>query len=101
MALPMNSMSRSVFVLFAATFLLTACEKTETIGTIQNFGVTASGALQEAKGQVDDIMQMGKSVTEGVTEMIEDTKRRIDQVQSGVDLMMQGKDMVEGGVKGE
>ncbi len=57
---------------------------------------TASGAVN----QLDDVLQKGKTVTEGVSSMVQDAKRRFGQVESGVNLMMRGKEMIEGGMKG-
>ena len=62
---------------------------------------TASGAVNDMQGQVDSLMNMGKSVTDGVTDMVEDAQKRINQVQSGVNMMLQGKDLIEAGVSGE
>ena len=44
---------------------------------------------------------MGKSVTDGVTDMVEDAQKRINQVQSGVNMLLQGKELIESGVTGE
>jgi hypothetical protein len=84
---------RSLLVLACIT--LTACEEGDiAIGTIKDYGTTASGSINDA-------IKTGKSVTDGVVEMIEDAKKRIDQVQSGVNLLMQGKELIEEGVSGE
>lgn len=84
-----------------AALLLVGCETKDTIGSIKDFGATASGAMQNAKDQVDGVIEQGKTAVEGVNDIIEDAKNRINQVQSGVDLLMDGKEMIEGGIKGE
>ena len=55
---------------------------------------TASGAVTEVEG----LIQKGKTVTEGVSSIMDDAKRRFGQVESGVNLMMQGKEMIKGGL---
>lgn len=63
-----------------AVLLLSACSSADLL---QDAEKTASGAIQD------------------VTNIVEGAKKRIDQVQSGVDLMLEGKAMIEGGIKGE
>tara|TARA_Y100000310_G_scaffold283216_1_gene305049 strand:+ start:140 stop:406 length:267 start_codon:yes stop_codon:yes gene_type:complete len=77
---------------------LTACNP-QTF--FEDSATTASGAVQDVKDQAGDLMQKGKTLQEGVTEMVDDAKKRINQVQEGVDMMIEGKEMIEGGVKGE
>lgn len=62
---------------------------------------SASGTLTDVKGQVDSMVNMGKSVTEGVGDMVEDAQKRMNQVQSGVNLLLEGKEMIDAGVSGE
>lgn len=82
-------------ILLLACITLTACEEGDiAVGTIKDYGTTASGAIHDAQYQFNDALSTGKS-------MIEDAKRRMDQVQSGVNLLMQGKEMIETGVSGE
>jgi len=38
---------------------------------------------------------------DGVTDMVEDAQKRINQVQSGVNMLLQGKELIESGVTGE
>lgn len=93
-------LKRSILVLACIT--LTACEEGEiAVGTIKDYGTTASGALHDAGDQINSAIKTGKSMTDEMVEMIKDAKRRINQVQSGVDLMMKGKEMMESGVSGE
>lgn len=89
-----------------ALILLTACssvaERQENVlNLLDEAQDTASGTVQEVMGGINDVLQKGKTITDGVTDMVDDAKRRIDQVQSGVNMMLDGKEMIEGGVKGE
>jgi|TARA_Y100000310_G_scaffold309094_1_gene352855 hypothetical protein len=93
-------LKRSILILACIT--LTACEEgTQTIGTIKDYGATASGAVHDAKDQFNEAVSAGKSMTDGVMEMIQDAKNRINQVQSGVNMLMEGKELIESGVSGE
>jgi len=92
---------RNIIVLIAC-ITLTACEGgKEAIGTIKDYGKTASGTVHEAKDQFNAALNTGKSMTDGVMEMIEDAKKRMNQVQDGMNMMMEGKEMIEEGVAGE
>ena len=55
---------------------------------------TASGAVTEVEG----LIQKGKTVTEGVSSIMDDAKRRFGQVESGVNLMMKGKELIQQGM---
>ncbi|MDA1292699.1 MAG: hypothetical protein O3A81_02880 [bacterium] len=89
-------------ILLLACITLTACEEGDiAVGTIKDYGSTASGAIHDTGEQINEAIKTGKSMTDGMMEMIEDAKRRMDQVQSGVNLLMQGKEMIETGVSGE
>ena len=93
-------MNRRYIIIVIACITLTACEEGEiAVGTIKDYGSTASGAIHNAGDQIDNAIKTGKSVTDGVVEMIEDAKRRMNQVQSGMNLLMQGKELIETGVK--
>lgn len=82
--------------------LLTGCEEADiAVGTMKEFGSTASGVVNTAGEQVHDAIDKGKTMTDGVTEMIEDAKKRMNQIQEGVDMMMEGKEMIDSGVSGE
>jgi hypothetical protein len=105
-SLKTQEMHKIYTTLVVASTLLVGCDvasskTTDTIGTIKDFGTTASGAINDATNQFNEALNTGKSMTDGVMDMIEDAKNRINQVQSGVNLLMEGKEMIEGGVKGE
>ncbi|MDP7477240.1 MAG: hypothetical protein QF442_02215, partial [Candidatus Peribacteraceae bacterium] len=105
-ASPMNRAPLSLGVLFVLSIALISCSPVEdrqdrANDFLKGIGDTASGAVNDAGAQVNDLLNTGKSMTDGITQMINDAKRRFDQVQSGVNLLMQGKDMIEEGVKGE
>ena len=89
-----------MFLLMGIMPLLFGCSSVEErrAAAIDMFQ-SASGALTDVKGQVDSVVNMGKSVTDGVTDMVEDAQKRINQVQSGVHLLLEGKEMIESGVK--
>jgi hypothetical protein len=88
---------RSILVLACIT--LTGCSEGDiAIGTIKDYGATASGAVHDAQDQFNDAVKTGKSMTDGVIEMINDAKKRMNQVQSGMNLLMQGKELIEEGV---
>ena len=71
-------MRRSLFIVALCTGLVgCGTEGLDSIGTIKDFGTVASGSIKEAKGQIDSMMQMGKSMTDGITDSIEDAKKRI------------------------
>ena len=85
--------------LILATLLLAACSsirerQDNALQLLKDVELTASGAANQA----GDLLQKGKSAAEGVGDMMNDAKRRFDQVEEGVDLMMQGKDMIQEGM---
>lgn len=80
-------------IVCSVVFLLIGCDPVQE-------GTEAFESVKDVKGQVGDAIQMGKSMTDGITDMIQDAKKRINQVQSGVDLLMRGKEMIESGVSG-
>lgn len=93
---------RKIWITSIALVLLSGCESAESpLGDLGNLGQSASGAIHEATDTVNDFVEMGKTFTDGVTEMVEDAKKRINQVQSGVNLIMEGKDLIETGVSGD
>lgn len=86
-----------------AALLLSACaaakeRQDNALHLLDSAKNTASGAMQEVLTEFDDVLQKGKTVTDGVGEMVDDAKRRIDQVQSGVNMVMDGKEMIQGGL---
>lgn len=88
------------------TPLFVGCSSAEerrnaAIDLFKGAGQTASGTVKDVQGQVDSMLDLGKSVTDGVTDMVEDAQKRINQVQSGVNMLLQGKDLIEAGVSGE
>ena len=100
------NMLRRSLLLVVACVALVSCEDAkkqglDAIGTIKDFGKTASGTVHDAKHQIDAAVKAGKTATDDVNKMIEDAKRRINQVQSGVDMLMRGKELIEDGVSGE
>lgn len=93
-------------LLLAMTTLLVGCSSAEerrnaALDMFKGVKDTASGTVKDVQGQVDSMLDIGKSVTDGVTDMVEDAQKRINQVQSGVNLLLQGKDLIESGVSGE
>lgn len=90
----------SLFLLMGIMPLLFGCSSAEErrAAAIDMFQ-SASGTLTDVKEQVDSVVNMGKSVTDGVEDMVEDAQKRINQVQSGVDLLLQGKELIESGVQ--
>ena len=92
--------------LIAVTVVLAGCSSIEerqanSLELLRKAEETASGAVNNAMQDLEGMLQKGKTVTDGVGEMVDDAKRRIDQVQSGVDLMLDGKEMIQGGIKGD
>lgn len=93
------------FLLLApALLLLSACssvtERQENVlNMLDDAQNTASGTVQDVMGGLSDVLQKGKTITDGVNDIVDDAKKRIDQVQSGVHLMLDGKEMIEGSVK--
>lgn len=88
-------MNKRIIIVVVSLIALTGCEEGDiAVGTIKDYGTTASGAIHDAQYQFNDALSTGKS-------MIEDAKKRMDQVQSGVNLLMKGKEMIETGVSGE
>jgi len=59
---------------------------------------TASGALQEVTGQVEGVVDMGKSTIDTVQEGAQDIGRRIDSVREGVEKLQEGKKLIEEGL---
>ncbi len=102
-----HSVCKVVTLLFlGVTPLLAGCSSAEerrqaAKDLFKGIEQTASGTVKGIEGHIDSFMDTGKSVTEGVTEMVEDAQKRINQVQSGVNLLLQGKEMIESGVSGE
>ncbi len=94
-----------LYSLVFVALLLSACASVKerqdnALDLLESAKGTASGAVQGVLQEFDDVLQKGKTVTDGVTDMVDDAKRRIDQVQSGVNMMLDGKEMIEGGMKG-
>lgn len=99
-------MRRATLTILAAALVLSGCASVEerqknAANFFGDLSKTAPGTVQEIKGQTDEALKTGKSMMEGVTEMINDAKRRIGQVQSGMNMMMDGKELIESGVSGE
>ncbi|PIR53760.1 hypothetical protein COU75_04370 [Candidatus Peregrinibacteria bacterium CG10_big_fil_rev_8_21_14_0_10_42_8] len=99
-------MKNKLFLCLLAIPLLTGCSSAEerrnaALGMFKDVGETASGTVNTVQDQVNSVIDLGKSVKEGVTDMVEDAQKRINQVQSGVDLLMQGKELIESGVQGD
>lgn len=92
-------------VLALVTCALVGCgmpkEGQQAIDSMKGFGNTASGAYHEAKGQVEGAIEMGKSVTDDMNNMVDDAQRRMQQIQDGMNKMMEGKEMIQQGVQGE
>lgn len=92
--------------MFGIVPLLVGCSSAEqrrnaALDMFNGVGGSASGTVKEVQGQIDSMLDMGKSVTDGVTDMVKDAQKRINQVQSGVNLLLEGKELIETGVSGE
>jgi hypothetical protein len=99
-------MKINLLLMLGITPVLVACSSAEdrrnaALDMLNISGETASGTVKEVQGSVDSLLNMGKSVTDGVTDMVEDAQKRINQVQSGVNMLLQGKELIESGVKGD
>ena len=99
-------MKINLLLMLGLTPVFVACSSAEdrrsaAIDLFKGAGETASGTVKEVQGSVDSLLNMGKSVTDGVTDMVEDAQKRINKVQSGVNMLLQGKELIESGVKGD
>lgn len=92
--------------LFTAVVMLAGCSSVEerqanVMDLLQQAEQTASGTVNDGMKDLEGIIQQGKTITEGVNDMVDDAKKRMNQVKEGVDMMLDGKEMIEGGIKGE
>ncbi len=96
-------MNRLPFLVFLPliTFSLIACtsvakRQEDALKLLKDVKLTASGALDQAA----DLLQKGKTITEDIGDAVEDTKRRVNQVGEGVDLLLKGTEKIEKGLGG-
>ncbi len=72
----------------------------DPLNPLGSIGSSASGSLSAAVKQIQNVMTLGTSATDGVMHMVEDAKHRFTLVQSGVDLLLRAKVMINSGVSG-
>lgn len=84
------------FLLGASALLLSSCGAIDRVGDWMDAArSTASGAVSV----VHSVFEFGKSAKETAETTVEDLQHRAALVQSGVQLMLEGKELIEGAVK--
>jgi len=70
----------------------------KVMGWFSGFYSTASGAVAEVKEEAKELIDTGHSIKDGVKDLLEETNERVQKVQSGVNMLQEGKRLIEEGV---
>lgn len=79
----------------AALVLASCSAKTDPFSFLKNVHTAASGAVMT----VNDLIRFGRQMDTNVRNTVTDVHQRVNKVQSGVELLMKGTDMIKGAVK--
>jgi len=89
-------MGKLALLVTGAALALSSCTtKTDPLSFLKNVHTAASGAVMT----VNDLIRFGRQMDTTVRNTVNDVHHRVTQVQSGVYLLIKGKDMIEGAVK--
>ena len=89
-------MRKAALLMTGAAVLLCSCSvKNDPFSWLKDVHSAASGAVITVR----DLINFGKKMDSQVRGTIDDVHHRVNKVQSGVDLLMKGKDLIEGAVK--
>lgn len=82
---------KNIMLMGTACLFLSACTGAGPGAVVNDIWSTASGSL----GPVNDLVEFGKQVQGDIETTVDDMQERIEKVQSGVNLLMEGKDMIQ------
>lgn len=95
--------TRVLCIVGLCLFFVTACQTVEerqkrVLNVIDQATSTASGAVSDVQSQVDAAIGLGTSIHDAIDSVVTDVKDRVDTISSGVDLLLQGTDLIEEGI---